>query len=225
MPLGDSITFGAGHSTGGGYRVELFHRALADGRAITFVGSQASGPATVDGRRFPRNNEGHPGYTIDDSPDHERAGILPLTAAALRATAPHIVMLMIGTNDLLVRAESGADSVTSRVDLESAAERLSRLLDVIGQNAPNALVVVARVPPSSSDTFNALADTYNTSLSAMAAARAQAGGHVVLVDMNAPFVANPRFYADWLVDGLHPNDAGYAVMGDVWYEAVAPFLR
>ena len=37
MPLGDSITLGS-HSSGGGYRVELFRQSLMASQKITFVG-------------------------------------------------------------------------------------------------------------------------------------------------------------------------------------------
>ncbi len=65
MPLGDSITEGYRSSKGGGYRVELFHDALADNKSVTFVGSaDPNGPATVRGVAFPPDNEGHGGYRI-----------------------------------------------------------------------------------------------------------------------------------------------------------------
>jgi hypothetical protein len=60
MPLGDSITYGTGSGFGptqnGGYRVRLFQMARAAQRTITFVGSQKSGPTTVDGVQFPTSH-------------------------------------------------------------------------------------------------------------------------------------------------------------------------
>ncbi len=66
LPLGDSITAGAGAQPGdnGGYRVELFTKALANSKHITFVGSQTSGPTTVGGQTFPRKSRG--AYRLDD---------------------------------------------------------------------------------------------------------------------------------------------------------------
>jgi hypothetical protein len=66
MPLGDSISDGfVGIAVGntqqanGGYRVELFRQAIADGHDITFVGTRpANGPNDVDGQPFPRAHEG-----------------------------------------------------------------------------------------------------------------------------------------------------------------------
>ena len=50
---------------GGGYRVELFSKANAAGKKITFTGSLSNGPSMVDGVTFPKNNEGHSGWKID----------------------------------------------------------------------------------------------------------------------------------------------------------------
>jgi len=39
------------------------------------------------------------------------------------------------------------------------------------------------------------------------------------------FTANSDFKSKYLSDKLHPTDAGYVVMGDVWYDAIAELLR
>jgi len=72
MPLGDSITDGAG-SSGGGYRVPLFHLVSQDQKTITFVGSGQNGPAMVDGKAFPQHHEGHSGYTIEGTTASRRS--------------------------------------------------------------------------------------------------------------------------------------------------------
>src|SRR5438876_5303203 len=60
MPLGDSITYGGGSSTGGGYRFPLWNELRARGLPLDFVGSVQAGPAS-----FERENEGHPGWKIN----------------------------------------------------------------------------------------------------------------------------------------------------------------
>src|SRR5439155_9431122 len=60
MPLGDSITFGVGSSTGSSYRAALWDRLVGQaGYAVDYVGSQRSG-ALPD-----TDNEGHSGWRID----------------------------------------------------------------------------------------------------------------------------------------------------------------
>src|SRR6516225_10145948 len=48
MPLGDSITYGQGSSTGGGYRLQLWNDLRVLGFPIDFVGSLQTGPASFD---------------------------------------------------------------------------------------------------------------------------------------------------------------------------------
>jgi lysophospholipase L1-like esterase len=214
MPLGDSITDGFGStSPGGGYRPSLFHLILQAGQHATFVGSAAqNGPAMVDGVAFPRMHEGHSGYTID--PGAGRSGISPLTPTSLTTNTPHIVLLMIGTNDIDLQN-----------DVANAPMRLGTLLDTIFTTAPDVTVLVAQITPTSDDTLNARIMTYNAAIPALVAARAAAGKHVLLVDMYASLASNASYKTTLLYDRLHPNDAGYAKLADTWYAALGPLLK
>ena len=208
MPLGDSITFGYGSTTGGGYRVELFNRALEAGQTITFVGSQASGPTALAGKPFPQANEGHSGYSIDDSA--KTSGISPLVDQALARYQPNIVLLMIGTNDMHYA-----------LDLDNAPTRLGKLIDRITADAPAALVVVAKIPPA-----NGAQDTptraYNAAIANVITSRLEAGKHLALVDMYTPLApwSTARFK-----DSEHPNDTGYLAVAQTWYAVIASALR
>jgi lysophospholipase L1-like esterase len=212
MPLGDSITYGASSTTLGGYRAALFQKAINGQQTIAFVGSQSSGPATVGGVPFPRANEGHSGYTIDSGGG--RQGIQPLVQNALQTYRPHIVTLMIGTND-----------VDIQLDLVNAPMRLGTLIDTILAADPALLVVVATITPTQNDNENTRDVAYNTAIPGLVAARAQQGKHVVMVDMYAAFTANPNYKTQYLANTLHPNDAGFVVMGDVWYAAIGRLFR
>jgi lysophospholipase L1-like esterase len=209
MPLGDSITDGV--PVGGGYRVELFRRATLDAKTVTYVGSRLNGPASVNGRAFPRNHEGYSGYTIDDAPG--RAGILPLVERALRTYTPNIVLLMIGTND-----------VTANLELAKAPTRLGLLLDRITTTSPEALVVVAKLIPSTDDGLNANIRAYNEGVAKVVSERLAEGKHVLLVDQYDPFIRNASFKTQWMSDWLHPTAEGYVAMAQVWYAAIKSFL-
>lgn len=209
MPLGDSITAGAGSSDEAGYRGPLFARAHAEGHAITLVGSETHGPPEVAGAAFPRTHEGHGGFTIDPTPT--RAGIAPLVAGAVTRHAPHIVLLMIGTNDIT----DGTESMPAR---------LAALLDAIIAVRPSALVVLAQLMPNASTARDEATRAFNAALPDIVATRVRAGAHITLVDMHTPFVAQtPR--TALFADEVHPNDAGYAVIADVFYAAIARVLR
>ena len=44
------------------------------------------------------------------------------------------------------------------------------------------------------------------------------------LDNYAAFSLNPNFATALMADGLHPNDAGYVVLGQSFYTAIAPVL-
>lgn len=211
MPLGDSITAGTGSSDGGGYRVELFRLAVTHGQSVTFVGRSASGPTMVGGMPFPRSHEGHSGYLIDTGP--QRPGLMPILDAIFAAATPHVVLLMIGTND-----------IPWMLDLPNEPKRLGLLIDKIASLAPKALVVVAQIGPSSMDDRTALIKAYNDGIPEVVQERATAGQHVIMVDMFTPFVSNPNYRTALLSDEVHPNDAGYVILGQTWYTALSSVL-
>jgi lysophospholipase L1-like esterase len=213
LPLGDSITEGYGSSSpGGGYRVELFRQAVLGGKSLTFVGSLQNGPPTVEGQNFPRQHEGHGGYTIDTDASH--SGISgSITNQAIDNYHPHIVLLMIGTND-----------INGYVDITNAPSRLGNLIDDITSRAPDALVVVATIIPVDNAGTNQNVQSYNAAIPNLVSTRAAAGQHVVLLDNYAIFSADPNYATTLMGDYLHPNDTGYAVLGQAFYDAIEPLL-
>jgi lysophospholipase L1-like esterase len=209
MPFGDSITDGYG--VAGGYRVELFRLAHQAGKNITFVGTGSNGPAQVDGVAFPPNHEGHSGYTINN--ETGRSGISPLVSAVMPQFTPHIVLLMIGTNDAI-----------DNIDLGNAPTRLGALIDSIYQQLPNVLLVVAQPIPSRDDALNVRIQSYNSGIPAVIQTRDGAGRHILLVNMY-PVIANDANYKTTLLqDTWHPNAAGHALLGQTWYNALAGSL-
>ena len=86
MPLGDSITWGVGSSTGDSYRGDLGNDLSAEGHPLDFVGTQRNGTLSDP------DNEGHSGWRID-----QIAGIADSVLASYR---PNVITLEIGTNDL-----------------------------------------------------------------------------------------------------------------------------
>ena len=215
MPFGDSITDGYG--TPGGYRIELFRKTLTNSKKITFAGRKLNGPDTVTvgttTTKFPQGNEGYSGYTID--PLGGRNGISsPLVDDAIAAAKPHIILLQIGTND-----------IDLNLDVANAPKRLGNLLDQIIKDAPNALLVLAKITPLNYDDGNARVRAYNDAMPALVQSRVAAGKHILLVDMYAPFTANASFKTALLADQWHPNPAGYLIMSQVWYDAIQSYLH
>jgi len=215
MPFGDSITDGYNADTPGGYRVELFRLAHAAGKNVTFVGSAANGPATVDGAPFPPRHEGHSGWTI--APEGSRSGISTLVATVMPQWTPHIVLLMIGTNDAI-----------DNYDMANAPARLGALIDSIYAQLPDVVIIVAQPIPARGDASKgddtALSDrikTYNGAIPTVVKERADAGKRILTVDMFTPFDPNK---AALLEDQWHPNLDGYVVLGTQWYSVLQPLL-
>jgi hypothetical protein len=160
LPLGDSITFGTPTNMGG-YRVELFTKAVNDNLHITFVGSQSNGPAMVAGKTFPKGNEGYPGITTANLDSQHVKG------TALK-DMPQIILLHIGTNNVT--------QSTATADLE-------KIIDDIVAAAPNSLLAVASIIPLQ----NSSVDKYNATIPPLVDKKAMAGKHVIFVDQFKDF--------------------------------------
>ena len=208
MPFGDSIT--QGYNVAGGYRAPLFHLALAANRDITFVGSANDySVPTVDGMTFPRDHEGHGGYTIQGN-----NGIAQFVDTSIPSYEPDIITLMIGTND-----------INGNNNLADAPNRLGELLDEIFMQDPNTLVVLAQIVPTRTDGTNNAVQAYNAAMPNLVSTRVGQGQHIVLVDMYTAFTNDANYKQSLLADNLHPNQAGYDLMADVWFQALSPYLR
>ena len=196
MPLGDSITYGVGSSTGGGYRFQLWDDLRVRGFPIDFVGSVQTGPASFD-----RENEGHPGWKINQ--------IAAKVVNWLMTYQPSIILLHIGTNDFV-----------KNDDPTQAPARLSHLLNLITTTLPGVTVIVAQILPlPRSARLNAEVVAYNATITSIVQVDVAQGKHVHYVDM---YHAVPPAM---LPDQIHPNDTGYALMAKVWLYALLPLLR
>jgi lysophospholipase L1-like esterase len=194
----------------------LFRLAHAAGfKNVTFVGSGTNGPDTVDGAPFPHNHEGHSGWTI--APAGGRSGISTLVSTVMPQFKPHIVLLMIGTNDAI-----------DNYDMANAPNRLGALLDSIYAQLPTVLIIVAQPIPARGDAskgddaaLSARIKTFDDAIPAVVKARADAGKHILLVDMFTPFNPNK---SSLLEDQWHPNLKGYVLLGTQWYSVLRPLL-
>ena len=195
MPLGDSITHGA--TVPGGYRIRLWDRLLATYPAIDFVGSQVNGPVAIDG-----NHEGHPGKPIQFIRESVRAW--------LYADQPHIVLLMIGTNDVLYPEAH---------DFPGAAPRLDALIGQITAISPNTELIVASIPLLQDSAANTRARIFEQEARAIVNTRADQGRSVSYINMYSVLELED------LADGVHPNAIGYDKMADAWYGAIAQLLE
>ncbi|MBX3065180.1 MAG: hypothetical protein KF726_19525 [Anaerolineae bacterium] len=198
MPLGDSITQAdTDHSS---YRRPLWQLLTQGGYSVDFVGStkmndMGSNP-TPD---FDLDHEGHWGYRADQISSN-------ITAWAT-ANVPDIVLLHIGTNDLL-QGQSVSSTIT---DIDQIITKLRAV------NA-QVVVLVAQILPYSG-TGSSNVPSLNSSIATLASSKTTAQSPVVAVDMYTGFVVSTM-----TSDNVHPNTTGEAHLANRWYAALLPYI-
>jgi lysophospholipase L1-like esterase len=218
LPLGDSITWGINY--GGGYRIKLFIHASTDNKKITFVGYDTANPpssSVLSGlgaamSMWAPNHEGHSGWTIQQDDDlvtgkstATNDSVSYTGKKVVAGTSPNIVLVHLGTNDMY-QTPTGAP------------DRLGTLIDHVVADAPNALVVVASIIPFPSGA--SAVTTFNKAVPDEVKTRADAGKHVIYVDMFSALMTS-----DLGSDMVHPNEGGYEKMAVVWYNAIKSYLH
>jgi lysophospholipase L1-like esterase len=184
MAIGDSITMGSDGA--GGYRLPL--AALEP--TLRMVGTQTTGGGG--------HHEGVSGAHISDL----RELVLPRVADQ----APTTILLIAGTNDIILAAATVPDILT---DLVLLAEQLLALPSVTR-------VLVGTIPPR--DVGDPLKDETDAFNAGIAAAFAAASNGINVVDVCGGLTFSGP---DEMADGVHPNTAGYADMAARW-AAVLP---
>lgn len=193
MPLGSSSTVGAGSPATAGFRWPLETMLARDRIAYDMVGSQQSGPPGMPDR----DHEGHGGWTM--------ARMQPLLAGWVARQCPDLVLLQVGTNDLI----SGAAPAV-------VAQRLDTMLRTI-RSGSTAGVIVAGVWAPLRTRLPARAE-YARLAAAVVARHRSAGEPVTFVDTSA--LLGPGDIAD----GLHPSAAGYRKIAAMWEREIRSFV-
>ncbi|MEX1049742.1 MAG: GDSL-type esterase/lipase family protein, partial [Akkermansiaceae bacterium] len=202
LPLGDSITRGS-NSNGdipGGYRKELAHRLALAQLSFDFVGNRSDNFASG-------TDPHHNGINSQTT-----ANILSQLSGVL-ALDPDIVLLHIGTNDVL-----------QGISVNTAANNLSSLIDQITTGKQTRQLYVSTIIPilqgfgnRTQTELNAAVDAYNIEVRSRVAQFVSQGRNVRLVDMSVDLDYNDFFDSgDW----IHPGQVGCARMGASWHAAV-----
>ena len=201
MPLGDSITEGAGAGSTGGYRGPLWTKLVTeDHYNVDYVGSNTTNPDTTNG--MDRDHEGHGGWRIDTtSGGNGIFEMLPTWFSSIES--PDVILLHLGTND------SGADTLNTMA-------RTTALLDRLFAMQPFVSTLMWR----NDATRYARIQTYNSNLTNVVAAQVAKGQKISIVDMHAAVPGGDEFGTVNFGDGLHPNTTGYALMAEAWRSAV-----
>lgn len=207
MPIGDSITEG-GDGTGG-FRRPLFEKLTAVWGMPNFVGSRnmrQSDPADfVD-----HDEDGYSAYRIEQITSGKGFwNALPIEAR-LKAWDPAIVTLHAGTND-----------AQQAYRYAGVIDRLDDLVSRIVAFNPEIHIFLAQIIPANppaSETTQAYIRGLNAQIPGLVDRHRALGHRVHLVDQYTPMLAYPN------PDGIHPDAAGYAVMAEVWFQAIMAAL-
>ena len=170
-----------------------YRRPLAEhlsGTNLRFIGSVQSGSMADN------YNEGHPGATIRDTANFARASL---------GYRPNVILLHVGTNDF--------DTVSPKETTEDAPERLGGLIDDLIFACPDATILVAQLIHAADPLYEKRIQIFNNRVPDIVAKRANAGHRVMVADMRS-------ITKQYLGDGIHPTDAGYKIMADIWFAGI-----
>jgi len=221
MPLGDSITDGFTQDPVNGYRLTLWNLLKENGYTdgIDFVGPNGLDSTVWDIENgSDMNHAGYSGYAIADIPN-QRSGIYNFSDWLMQEYPADVVMLQIGTNDILSSALDGMD------------ERLELLVNTILTYIPEGgLLYVSTIPYMDADVTNytdaytveemdKAVDDYNAQIREIVSRKQAEGKPIAQADINSVLTK-----AD-LLDGVHPSATGYEKMGQYWYGKLTEYIN
>lgn len=229
MPIGDSITHG--YQSSGGYRKYFCYWFGNDGEYnFDMVGPNSDYLETYEykdeTRTYDSNHCGYSGYAIQYMDGTEtRQGILETLQDGnyLQTYDPDIIMLQIGTNDILSAYNDGI------------TDRLENLINYISDNTSDDTVIFVstipyidavkvydwcwaygdvkfnNTPEDFNEIINGYVDKYNESIPVLVDKLQNEGKNVQFVDIYE------RMKKDNLLeDGVHPTEKAYNGIGLMW---------
>lgn len=198
MPLGDSIT--QGDKNYNSYRRLLWKQLYNEGYNFDFVGSTQQNfmgaPPVSD---FDLDHEGHWGRRVDQ--------ILENIGGWVRTTQPDIVLIHLGTNDI-IQGQS----------VESTIAELKELIYKIRNINPRIKILIAQIIPCGE---KAQVRQLNAVIAQLASQTNSSESPVISVDQFSGF--NPTLNVD-TYDGCHPNESGEKKMASRWFTALKKLL-
>lgn len=240
MPIGDSITHG--YQSSGGYR-KYFYHFLADDYDIDMVGPNCDYPDTFTWLKeeitYDTDHCGYSGYAIQYMDETEtRQGILETLQDGnyLQTYNPDIIMLQIGTNDILSAYNDGI------------TDRLENLINYISDNTSDDTVIFVSTIPhidavevydwcwaygdekfnNTPENFNKIindyVDKYNNSIPILVDKLQDEGKNVEFADIYSVFEEKGLTTDKYLEDGVHPNEKGYTKIGINWANTIFKYI-
>jgi len=197
LPFGDSVTSSfTGHAS---YRYWLWHLLVDFGYNVDFVGTQwgveGGSPSRTD---FDQHHDGHSGWHADDG--------MRNTESIVRATAPDVILLDLGSNDVL-----------QEEDNQSTIEELRAIIQIARSVRPRVVVLLGK--PTPMNRKNKQLKKLNKMIGRLARQESTTQSPVYAVTLSRGF--NPRKDT---FDGEHPNEAGEQKIAKAWFAQLVRLL-
>lgn len=238
MPIGDSITHG--YQSSGGYRKYFcYHFGIDNQYDFDMVGPNCDYPESYEYNNetytYDSNHCGYSGYAIQYMEGTEtRQGILETLQNGnyLQIYDPDIVMLQIGTNDILSAYNDGI------------TDRLENLINYISDNTNDDTIIFvttipyidaievydwcwaygdekySNTPEDFNEIINDYVDDYNESIPVLVDKLQNEGKKVQFVDIYGQIDKE-----DLLEDGVHPNESTYHEIGLLWANEIKSYFN
>jgi lysophospholipase L1-like esterase len=216
LPLGDSITDGAGYNPAhSSYRDELYELLNNAAYAFNFVGTRTSNYNDNNGNNISLNHDGMPSIRADQIIDGglEQASLM----TKLNQYDIDIVLLHAGTNDIIQESASSINDnshATTKVEIEN-------IITILQAKNPQVTILVAKVipiyqnPDWSLGLNVLLTETWADSVSTNSS-------KVIIVNQHSGMTANDYSDGDLGQIGVHPNQSGEDKMAQKWFDAMTP---
>lgn len=255
MAVGDSITHGYINNDNGYRKYLCYYLQQASFTNYDMVGLQNSSTdsatytVTEETNEIPANtvitydpaHEGYSGYSIQSyaSPQN-RSGIYETLFKgrdAVKDYDPDVIFLQIGTNDIL---DANSAGIQDRLDT-----LIERIEDSLSTDAALFVASIPDIDPSNSaiegwlwaygsvdanyysdfDTFAAefnenYVHPYNELIKELVEEKQAEGDNIYFADINSVVDVDTGLY-----DGVHPNEYGYACMGEYWASLLMQYIN
>lgn len=239
MCMGDSITFG--HRVPGSYRKFLYHNLISKGYKIKMVGAQNNkfekyyynNDNPSDYFEYQDDNSGFSAYTI--CAHKNRKGLLEkLKETKCLNLKPDIIILLIGTNNVM-------DNIDFDLTINNFISLIEYILNNMNKNSILFINTIPDMDPNHETNYNWFpyyrkdniddievkndvnnnVKKYNNKIKEIIEDYRNKNYNIRIEDLN-PIIKD---LDNLFIDGIHPNNNGYKIIGEFWTEIIDKYLK
>jgi lysophospholipase L1-like esterase len=107
-----------------------------------------------------------------------------------------------------------------RLPIAEVVDNVEQIINMINAHDPSIAIYVALIIPSTISTDDAVITNYNSVLASRVISLQATKPNLFIVDINTALQQNPFWRTDYMSDAFHPNDAGYEVMAQEWFQSI-----